>query len=391
LIQQTNSDSEPRIRVADLRHIPENEREASALQLAAEDLGEPFDLSREAGVRARLVTLSDTDHRLFLALHHMVFDGISIYRVFLPELAALYEAKVSGTPCALEEPALQYADFAYWQRHEVREAAQQPLVDYWRKQLSGAPSTIDFQGDRPRPSSQSFRGGLVRFQLPSDLTAAIRNTALRENCTLFMVLLANFAVTLHRWSGQTDMLIGSVSGGRDHPELERLIGYFLRTLVIRTDLRGDPTFRDILRRVREVLLEALCHDGLSFQRLVQAVAGDRDLSRSPLFQVTFSIEPPMPGLGQAWDLSEMDAGTAVSKFDLSIELEDRGEVITGRAIYSLDLFEATTISELLADYTSLLRKGLSDPGERLQELVGLPRIRPRERERQPREDMTQRW
>jgi hypothetical protein len=386
LIQQTNPGSEPRIQFADLRHLPENVREASALGLVAEDLSEPFDLSRESGVRAWLVTLSDSDHRLFLTLNHMVFDGISIYRVFLPELAALYEAAVSGTPCLLEEPPLQYADFAYWQRHTVNEAALEPLIDYWRKQLSGAPSTIDLQADRSRPGAQSYRGGLVRFQLPGDLTAAVRKTALRENCTPFMLLLAGFALTLHRCSGQTDMLIGSVSGGRDHPELERLIGYFLRMLAIRIDLRGNPTFREILQRVREVLLEALCHDALPFQRLVQAMAGDRDLSRSPLFQVTFSIEPPLPGLGPEWDLTEMDAGAAVSKFDLSIELEDRGDVISGRAIYSLDLFEASTISELLSDYTLLLKRAVSDPEERLGALVGSLRVGPRERQRQLREE-----
>jgi condensation domain-containing protein len=386
---QTPSANEPRIQVADLRHLPKDERDAAALQLAAEDLRAPFDLSREPGVRALLVTLSDRDHRLFLALHHMVFDGISIYRVFLPELAALYEAKVSGAPCPLEEPRLEYADFAYWQRHEIREAALEPLVEYWRRQLAGAPPTIDLQGERSRPSVQTFRGGLVRFELPADVTALVRTTALRENCTPFMLLLAGFALTLHRWSGQTDMLIGSISGGRDHPELDRLIGYFLRTLVIRTDLRGDPAFREVLQRVREVLLEALCHDALPFQRLVQAVAGERDLSRSPLFQVTFSIEPPLPGLGPEWDLTEMDVGTAVSKFDLSIELEDRGEVISGRAIYSVDLFEASTISELLSDYTSLLTRAASDPGRRLQELVGSPRVRRGEQERPPREDAQQ--
>ena len=154
LIQRVHADGEPRVRVADLRHLPSNERDASALRLAAEDLREPFDLSREPGVRALLVTLSDSDHRLFLCLHHMVFDGISIYRVFLPELAALYEAKVSGTPCALEEPPLQYADFAYWQRRSVGEAALEPLAEYWRKQLSDAPSSIDLAG-RSSPPAQA--------------------------------------------------------------------------------------------------------------------------------------------------------------------------------------------------------------------------------------------
>jgi Condensation domain len=372
LIQQVRAESEPCIQVADLRPLPSADREALALQLAAEDLRRPFDVTQEPGVRARLVTLSGSDHRLFLCLHHMVFDGISIYRVVLPELAALYEAKVSGTVGVLEDPPLQYADFAYWQRRSAEEAALEPLMGYWRDQLCGAPSMVALPTDHPRPLTQSFRGGLVRFQVPHDLTAAVRRTALHENCSVFMVLLASFAATLHRWSGQTDLLIGSVSGGRDHPALQHLIGYFLRTLVIRTDLRGNPTFRELLGRVREVLVEALCHDALPFQRLVQAMSPDRDLSRSPLFQVTFSIEPPMPDLGPQWDISEMDAGTAVSKFDLSIELEDRGEVISGRAVYSLDLFEASTISELVADYTLLLRRALSDPEKRLEELAGAP-------------------
>jgi hypothetical protein len=368
LVQQVRADHEPRIRVADLRHLPEAEREVAALQLAMSDLCEPFDLSREPGVRAYLVTLSDRDHRLYLCLHHMVFDGISIYRVFLPELAALYEAKVSAAPAARAEPPIQYADYAYWQRQSIDEQVLAPLEAYWRKQLSGAPLMIDLPTDHPRPPLQSFRGAVVRFELPADLTAAVRSASLREGCTLFMLLLASFGVALHCWSGQTDMVIGTVSGGRDKPELQHLIGYFLRVLPIRTDLRGDPTFREVLHRVRGALIEALCNEALPFQRLVRAVAPERDLGRSPLFQVTFSIEPPMPDLGPAWDLTEMDAGTSVSKFDLSIELEDRGEIITGRAIYSLDLFEASTVSELLADWTALLRSGASDPQQQLRGL-----------------------
>lgn len=369
LIQQVHPDSRPRLRLADLRHLPAEEREPAALRLAAEDLHRPFDLFREPGVRARLVTLSDGDHRLYLCLHHLVFDGISVYRVFLPELAALYEAKVSSVPCVLEEPPLQYADFAHWQRRSVDEAALERMAAYWRTQLAGAPSMVDLPADHPRPPRQSFRGGLVRLRFTEELTATARRTALGEGCTLFMLLLASFAAALHRWSGQTDMLIGSVSGGRDHPELERVIGYFLRMLVIRTDLHGNPTFREMLLRVRETLLEALCHDGLPFQRMVRALAPARDLGRSPLFQVTFSIEPPLPGLAPEWDITEMDAGAVASKFDLSLELEDRGAVIDVRAIYSVDLFESSTISRLLTDWRLVLDRALSDPGLRLEQLV----------------------
>lgn len=371
LIQQVRADAKPRVRVADLRHLSEREREAAALALAAADLGEPFDLSREPGVRVHLITLADRDHRLYLCLHHLVFDGISIYRVFLPELAALYEAHVSGTPCVLAEPPIQYGDYACWQRGSVDELALAPLESYWRAQLSGAPTTIELPVDHPRPRVQSFRGTVMRFEFSPELTAGARATALGESGTLFMLLLASFSATLHRWTGQTDMVIGSVSGGRDEPELQHLIGYFLRVLAIRCDLGGDPTLRELLQRVRGAVVEALCHEALPFQRLVQAVARERDLGRSPLFQVTFSIEPPMPDLGPEWDITEMDAGTSVSKFDLSIELEDRGRVIAGRAIYSLDLFEAATVSELLADWTSVLGRMVADPSQRLRDLAAL--------------------
>jgi len=369
LVQHVHPSVEPPIRMADLRHLAEDEREASALLLALSDLRKPFDLSREPGVRAYLVTLSDHDHRLYLCLHHMVFDGISIYRVFLPELAALYQARTSDTPSTLVEPSIQYADFAHWQRRSIDDRALAPLEEYWRKRLSGAPSMIDLPADHPRPRRQSFRGAIVRFEFPADLTVAVRKAAPREGCTLFMFLFASFSVALHCWTGQTDMVIGSVSGGRDEPELQHLMGYFLRVLPIRSDLRGDPTFREILERVRGELLEALCNEALPFQRLVRAVGSERDLARSPLFQVTFSIEPPMPDLGPEWDITEMDAGTSVSKFDLSIELEDRGEVVAVRAIYSLDLFEASTVSAFLSDWTSLLRSAASNPQQRLQDLV----------------------
>ena len=369
MVQQVRLDLEPTIEYDDLRDLPAGDRLPAALRLAAHDLDRPFDLGREPAFRARLVSLGDEEHRLFLCLHHIVFDGISIYRVFLPELAAIYEARLAGATTALEEPQIQYADFACWQRRSADEAAWERTTAYWRGKLDGAPVTIDLPTDRPRPSRQSFRGGLVRAEFDETLTAAARTTALAEGCTLFMLLFASFAATLHRWSGQTDMVVGSVSGGRDHPELERIAGYFLRMLVLRTDLHGDPTFRELLGRVREVLLEALCHDGLPYQRMVRALTPARDLSRSPLFQVTFSIEPPLPELRPAWDLTEMDAGPAACKFDLSMELEDRGDVIHIRAIHSTDLFDGGTIFRLVEDWRRLLSRAVDDPSLRLHELV----------------------
>lgn len=365
LRQQVHADLPVAFAVTDLRALPELDREQAAIRFAQRDLARPFDLTREAGVRARLVQLSDDDQRLFLCLHHLVFDGISIYRVVLPELAALYDATLAGEPSPFPEPTLHYADFAYWERQAADELTFASLTEYWRRQLAGAPPTAALTADHPRPATQSFRGNRVRFEIPPDLTAGVRSAARAEQCTVFMLLLTGFATTLQRWSRQTEFLIGSVSGGRDRPELECLVGYFLRILVLRLETGDDPPFRAFLHRVREVLLDALCHDGLPFQRLVRALAPDRDLSRSPLFQVTFSIEPPLPRLGGAWDLTEMDAGTTVSKFDLSIELEDRERVIGGRAIYSTDLFEARTIGQLVRDYVSVLAQALAEPERRL--------------------------
>lgn len=366
LVQRIQPDPDPQIRDTDLRHLSEPEREPAALRLAREDLLRPFDLSSEPGLRARLVTLSDGDHRLFLSLHHIVFDGISIYRVLLSELTALYGARVRGDPCPLEALPLQYADFASWERHRLDEAAMDAHARYWRTQLAGAPPMIDLPADRPRPARQSFQAGLVRFEIPADLMAVVRHTALHAHCTLFMVLLASFSVTLHGWSGQTDMVIGSVSGGREHRDLDRLIGYFLRMLVLRVDLRGNPTVRALLGRVRDTLLDALEHDALPFQRLIRAVAHQRDLESSPLFQVTLSIEPPKPD--PPWDVSEMDAGAVASKFDLSVELEDRGDTVRGRAIYSVDLFDAATIADLMDDWIRLLSEMVADPERRLAAL-----------------------
>jgi non-ribosomal peptide synthetase component F len=210
----------------------------------------------------------------------------------------------------------------------------------------------------------------VRSALPAALTASLRRTARDEGATLFMCLLGSFAIALYQWSGQADMLIGSVSAGRGRPELERVVGYFLRMLLVRIDLRDDPTFRELLGRVRETLIGALCHDALPFQRMVQALAPPRDPARSPWLQVTLTIEPPMPAPGATWDLTEMDGGAPVCKFDLSVELEDRGETIGIRATYSRDLFEAATIAALLSAWSAVLERALIDPGQRVRELAG---------------------
>ncbi len=345
----------------DLRHLPAELREARAHELAAADLRRPFDLGREFGVRARLVLLDEEDQRLYLCLHHLVFDGISIYRVFLPELARTYRRILDGTGEPPVVPPLQYGDYACWQRGTADEASLRSLEAFWLNRLAGAPATTTLPPDRPRPARPSFRSGLVRFTIPPALTTEMRQTAREQQSTLFMLLLAGFAAALAKRADQTDLVIGSVAGGRDRPELDALIGYFLRVLVLRIDLGQRPTFRDLLARVRESVLESLGQDGLPFQRMIQALGAPRETSRSPVFQVTFSIEPPLPQLGGEWDITEMDAGPTAAKFDLSVELEDRGAVVAGRAIYAQDLYEGDSVASLIAEWIELLGRVTADP------------------------------
>src|SRR2546425_621375 len=255
--------------VTDLRGLPEAEREREALRLATEDARQPFDLAQGPLLRARLVRLGDNEHRLFLALHHIIFDGVAISRVFLPELAALYEAFSSGQPSPLPEMTSQYADYAHWQREWLQGEALSEHIGYWKKRLAGDLPVLELPTDRPRPAVQSFRGAMEPLALSKSLTDALKALSEREGVTLYMTLLAAFKTLLYRYSGQEHILVGSVTAGRNHPELEKLIGFFLSTVVLRTDLSGNPTFRQLLGRVRDVTLEALSHDEVPFEHLVK--------------------------------------------------------------------------------------------------------------------------
>ena len=286
--------------VSDLRSLPEAVREAEALKIATEDSRVPLDMASVPLFRVRLIRLGDEEHRLFLTLSHIIFDGVAIYRVFLPELAALYEAFAAGKPSPIPELPIQYADYAEWQRRVIAPAALADNMAYWRKQLAGPLPVLELPVDRSRRSTQTFRGSMHPFVLESSLAVAVKSISQREGVTQFMTLLATFAAILHRYSGQDDILIGTVTAGRKHCETEKLLGYFLNTVMLRIDLSGDPSFRELLSRVREVTLEALAHDDVPFAQLVRELQPKRQGDRSPLFQVMFSLEPPMPSLDPAW-------------------------------------------------------------------------------------------
>ena len=356
----------------DLRSLPPEQREAEALRRATEDATRPFDLANDRLMRARLVKWSEEEHRLFITLHHIIFDGVSIYRVFLPELICLYRAFSAGRPIPLREPEIQYADYAYWQRHTVGNQVLQQQLDYWRNRLSGELPVLQLPTDRPRPAVQSFRGAMHTLALSTSLTADLRKLSNREGVTLYVTLFAAFATLLYRYTGQTDLPIGSVTAGRTHTEIEGLIGFFLNTVVLRADLSENPTFCELLRRVRGVALEALCNDRVPFECLVKELNPKRDLSLHPFFQTLVSLEPPLAPIDSDWELTQMDVETGASKFDLYLELDERPAGIIGRFIYSTDLFDKTTVERMASHWEVLLRSIVEHPERRLSELDLLP-------------------
>ncbi|MFY9560254.1 MAG: condensation domain-containing protein, partial [Terriglobales bacterium] len=351
--------------LVDLRPVPEEQREAVALSIATEDARSPLDLREVPLFRARLLQLADEKYRLYLTLSHIIFDGVAIYRVFLPELAALYQARVTGERSPLPDLPLQYPDYSCWQRKSGTASAEH--LAYWRNQLGPELPVLDLPTDRPRPPVQTFRGSMYPFELSPSLTDAVRRVSRKEGVTVFQTLLAAFSVLLCRYSGQEDFPIGSVTSGRE-PETQALLGYFLNTVVLRGDLSGNPLFRELLRRTREVTLEALDHDRVPFALLLQELNVRRDPSRNPLFQVMFSLEPPMPNVDPAWQLTQMDVDSGATKYDLYLELDERRGEILARFHYSTDLFEARTIARMAQHWMNLLAAAADDPDLRVSQL-----------------------
>jgi surfactin family lipopeptide synthetase A len=351
----------------DLRDLPLARREAEARRLATEKALPLFDLAHGPLLRATLIRLNDEDHRLFLTLHHIIFDG-TIYEIFLPELYALYEAFSHGKPSPLPELPIQYADFALWQREWLQGQVLADQLKYWKQQLAGAPTALELPTDHPRPPTQTHHGSRYPFALSKRLTDALKTLSRREGVTLYMVLAATFQTLLYRYTGQDDILIGTTTGGRKSSEAQKLIGFFLNTLVLRTNLSGNPTFRDLLGRVREVVLEAHAHQDLPFEYLVKELQPERNLGQNPLIQVMLSLEPPLPVLPSGWTMTLTDVKTNTSKFDLSLELDDRPEGLVGWFEYSTDLFNESTITRMLGHWQILLESIVVDPEQHLAEL-----------------------
>ena len=349
--------------VAELPGATLEERLTEAERRVAEAAAAPFDLQRDSLVRASLYRLSDGEHILALAAHHIVVDGWSM-GVFLKELAALYESFAAGMPPRLAELPLQYGDFACWQREWLASPAAERQLAYWSERFAQLPPALDLATDHPRTAEAKFRAGSETCQLPAALCGEIEQFSRRERATAYMTLLASFQALLNRYTGQTDLCIGSPAAGRTRVELEPLIGYFVNTLPLRTDLSGEPTFRELLSRVRETTLGALAHQELPLDKLVEVLRPERDLGQSPLFQTMFVFENVDWRPVEAAGLSISDVRVehaAISSFDLTLVVEPRAAGLSATLVYNAELFDAATIGEMLAAWRTLLAAAVARP------------------------------
>jgi amino acid adenylation domain-containing protein len=337
--------------------------------VCAEEGRHSFDLEKLPLVRFRLLRLSENEHALLLTMHHIISDGWSL-GVITQELAWLYQAFTTGQASPLPELAVQYADFAHWQREWLTGDVLENQITYWKTQL-GQIATLELPTDRPRPPVQSFRGARRFFTLPADLAESLGSFSRHEGVTLYMLMLAAFKVLLNRYSNQDDIVVGTDIANRNRSEIEPLIGFFANQLVLRTSLAGNPTFRELLGRVREVTLGAYAHQDMPFEKLVEELAPERDLSRNPLFQVMFIFQNnPMPAL-EIGDLAiepiEMMETTTAFDITLALNQTPNGE-IRGSVRYSTDLFDVSRIDRMIGHYETLLRSIVTDADARLSAL-----------------------
>jgi amino acid adenylation domain-containing protein len=352
--------------------LPRGAWEAEARRLIGAQARRTFDLSRGPLLRAVLLRLSEEEHILLLNLHHIVTDGWSM-GILAREVAALYDALSAGRPTPLAELPVQYADFAAWQRAWMAGDVLAAQLAYWREALAGAPPLIDLPTDRPRPPIQTFRGARRTLVLSAGLVEGVRELGRSRGITTFMVLLAALQTLLHRTSGQPVVAVGSPIANRSRSEVEGLIGFFANTLVLAVDLEGEPTFQGLLDRVREAALGAYAHQDLPFEKLVEELAPERNLAHAPLFQVLLSFQsaarpaaaPPAAG---GLVLSPVEADMAAAKFDLTLNVEERGRGLVAMLEFNTDLFDPATAGRLLEQFRDLLGAALAAPVERISEL-----------------------
>jgi amino acid adenylation domain-containing protein len=353
----------------DLSDLPKPERESETLRLARDEAQRPFDLARGPLLRAKLLRLGGEEHVLVLVMHHIVTDAWSM-SVFFRELGQLYEALALGRPSPMRDLSIHYGDFARRQRESLKGEVVERHLAYWRRQLAGADPVLELPSDLARPTVRTPLGATERVVFASALRDRLKAVGREANATLFMTLLAAFQVLLWRYTGRNDLLIGSPSAGRHEVELEPLIGFFVNTLVMRTDLSGNPPFRELLGRLREVALEAYAHQDVPFEKVIEALQIPRSLRHTPLFQVMFILQnaPRQTFELAGLTLEELEFDSETAKFDLTVEMAEIDEGLSCAFEYSTDVIEQATVARMLGHFQTLLEGIVADPGQRLSDL-----------------------
>jgi aspartate racemase len=356
----------------DLSELPEAEREAEAQRRLKQEAMRPFDLSRGPLIRAVLLQLTSSEHILVVTMHHIVTDGWSV-GVFHQELTALYEAFSAGRPSPLGELPIQYTDYAQWQRQSFEGEAYELQLSYWKQQFSTLPPVLELPTDHPRSNArayQAFRGARHEISLSKQLTSDLKLFCQKENVTLFMTLLTAYQLLLYRYTGEEDIVVGTPIAGRSLPETEGLIGLFINTLALRTSLAGNPTGRELLRRVRETALGGYANQEMPFAQLVKELQPDRSLAHNPLFQAMFVLQseglPPLqlPGL----KVSHLRVGNTMANFDLTLDIVERDGQLVCLFESNADLFAVETIERMMSHFQNLLAGLVASPEQRISQL-----------------------
>ncbi len=362
--------------VIDLRPFPAASRESEASKLVEIESQKPFILADGPLLRAKLIRLADDDYRFFLILHRIICDSYSLFQIFLPELYACYTALLTDQEPPLPDLPAQYGDIAAQQQAGLQESEEAKA--YWKKLLQHASSALDLPTDYPRPAVQSYRGQSFSFELPEQLTSDLLALSRRENVTLFAMLAATLQVLLYRYTGQEDILIGTTTSQRRQPETQDLLGLFLTTSLLRTDLSGSPGFCELLQRVQQRLLESEVHQDIAFSYLIRELQPERTASYAPPLQVLLGFEASSAEFPARWSIAKLDAPTT-SRFDLSFDFHQRPDAILGQIKYNADLFDAATIVRLATCWQTLLMGIVDNPA---QSITTLPLLTAEERQRQ---------
>ncbi len=356
--------------VIDLRTLPASEREIEYQKIADGAAICVFNLAQESLLRTQLVQLTPTKNVLLLTIHHIIFDGWSV-NIFLKELTTVYSALVENRAPTLPEIHLQYVDFAVWQRQWLQGEVLESQLAYWQQKLALMPALLELPSDRPRPAVQSFRGATQVFTIEQNISEALLSLSQQQGVTLFILLLTAFKILLYRYTNQLDIVVGTPVANRQDSQIQEMIGFFVNNLVLRTDLSDNPTFLQLLKQVREVVLSAYEHQNLPFDKLVEALHPERNLSYTPLSQIDFALEyestATVPLKDLTINISEAGANHT-AKFDLSLSLQKTEQGLTGAFEYSTDLFDATTIARMIKHWQTLLAGIVANPEQRLSDL-----------------------